>query len=272
MSVYPIGVYEKSLYVKNLDQMFEDASRIGFDLFEISIDESDLRLDRLNWNKEERNHVIKAAADAGIRLYSICFSGHRKYPMGSASKEIEKKAMEMMEKAVGLAYDLGIPVIQMAGYDVFYEPHSDDTAKRFEENLQKSAEMAANAGIMLSVETVEKYVTSVKKAIEIIRKIDSPWLNIYPDIANLYMTGCLVEEELRKGKGHITSVHVREAPDDEYIPFGKGQLDFDGIFRVLKEIKFHGPLVVELWNQTNSGYKNILMEAIAFLKRKMENY
>lgn len=272
MSVYPIGVYEKALYVKKLDQMFDDASRIGFDLFEMSVDESDMRLSRLNWNREERRQVVKAAEDAGIRLYSICFSGHRRYPMGSADPETESRAMRMMEQAVALAYDLGIPVIQLAGYDVFYEPHSDETAKRFRENLQKSAEIAANTGVMLSIETVEKYVTSVEKAMEIIRGIDSPWLNVYPDTANLYMAGCRVQDELLKGKGHITSVHVREAPDDAYLPFGQGKLDFDEIFRILQKIRFHGPLVVELWNQTNPGYKQILADAIAFLKAKMERY
>jgi Putative L-xylulose-5-phosphate 3-epimerase len=270
MSVYPIGIYEKALYVKKLEWMLDNASRLGFDLFEISVDESDMRMSRLEWNKDKRNRVLRAASHAGIRLFSICFSGHRKYPMGSADPEIEKRAMVMMKQAIGLAYDLGIPVIQMAGYDVFYEPHTEDTAKRFDENLQKSVDMAAGAGIMLSVENVEKYVTSVEKAMELVRWIDSPWLSVYPDVANLYMTGCRVQEEFRKGKGHITAVHVREAPDDVYLPFGQGKLDFDGIFQVLKEIRFHGPLVVELWNQTNPEYENVLTEAIAFLKREME--
>lgn len=270
MTFYPIGVYEKALYVKELKDMIEDAARIGFDLFELSVDETDIRMERLEWTREQRRNLSRYASDAGIPLYSMCFSAHRKYPMGSADKEIEKKSMEMMRQAIRLSCDLGIRVIQMAGYDVFYEPHTSDTVRRFEENLEKSVEMAANAGVMLAVETVENHITSVRKAMELVRKIPSPWLGIYPDTANLYMTGCAVPEELRMGKGHMTAIHVREAPDDEYIPYGQGKLDFDRIFQVLKEAGFHGPLVVELWNQINPEYKKILAEAIAFLREKME--
>lgn len=269
MTFYPIGVYEKSLYVKELKYMLEDAARIGFDLFELSIDETNHRMERLKWTQEQRQKLVKQAGDVGIPLYSICFSAHRKYPMGSADKEIERKSMEMMRQAIRLSCDLGIRVIQMAGYDVFYEPHTLDTARRFEENLEKSVELAANAGVMLAVETVENHITSVKKAMELVEKIQSPWFGIYPDTANLYMTDCSVPEELQMGKGHMTAVHVREAPDEMYIPYGQGKLDFDRIFQVLKEAKFHGPVVVELWNQTNPEYEKILGEAITFLRGKM---
>ena len=266
MRTYPIGIYEKALFSKSLPEMLDDSVRLGFDVFEISIDETDYRLARLQSSSTERKQIARSASDAGISLYSFCFSGHRRFPMGSSDPATEKQAMLMMEQAVHLAYDLGVRVIQVAGYDVFYEPHSEDTGKRFEDNLYKSVELASRNGIMLALETVETYVTSVRKGMEIIKKINSPWLNLYPDVANLYMMGFDPVQELLLGRGHTVAIHMREAPDDNYIPFGDGELNFPQIFSSLQAINFHGPLMVELWNENNPDYETVLLDAIRFLQ------
>ncbi len=46
----------------------------------------------------------------------MCLSGHRKYPLGSHDKEIQKKSLEIMKKAIDFAADLGVRIIQLAGY------------------------------------------------------------------------------------------------------------------------------------------------------------
>ena len=109
-----IGIYEKALDPGPLGNMFGAGAKLGFDFFEISVDESDMRLARLDWNAQERKNILKSARDAGIRLFSMCFSGQRRFPMGSADRDIEKISVEMMKKAIELAYDLGIRVIQVA--------------------------------------------------------------------------------------------------------------------------------------------------------------
>lgn len=264
-----IGIYEKALDPGPLGNMFGSGAKLGFDFFEISVDESDMRLARLDWNAQERKNILKSARDAGIRLFSMCFSGQRRFPMGSADRDIEKISVEMMKKAIELAYDLGIRVIQVAGYDVFYEPHTEETGKRFEDNLMHSARLAEQNGIMLSIETVEKYVTSVEKAVEIVEKADSPWLTVYPDVANLYMMGYAPEKELQKAQGHMTALHMRDVPDDGYIPLGEGELDFDRVFSVLDEIKFGGPLIVELWSDQYEDTAAALTQAREYLARRM---
>ncbi len=45
--------------------------------------------------------------------------------------------MEIMEKALQLAEDLGVRIIQLAGYDVYYEEGNEQTKKLFSENLKK---------------------------------------------------------------------------------------------------------------------------------------
>lgn len=70
-------------------------------------------------------------------IRTMCLSGHRKYPLGSSQPEVSGRGMEIMEKALELAEDLGIRIIQLAGYDVYYEEGSEETRKRFAKNLKK---------------------------------------------------------------------------------------------------------------------------------------
>src|SRR5699024_12378378 len=52
--------------------------------------------------------------------------------------EIQRRSMEIMEKAICLADDLGIRVIQLAGYDVYYEKESPQTRDRKSTRLNSS--------------------------------------------------------------------------------------------------------------------------------------
>ena len=90
-------------------------------LLKMSVDESDSRLARLDWTKKERLDVVQAIYETGIRIPSICFSGHRRYPLGSNDPKTEATSLEMMKKCIELAQDLGVRTIQLAGYDVYYE-------------------------------------------------------------------------------------------------------------------------------------------------------
>ena len=55
------GIYEKALD-KNISwkERLLDAKELGFDFVEISIDETDERLARLDWNKEKREYLVKS--------------------------------------------------------------------------------------------------------------------------------------------------------------------------------------------------------------------
>ena len=97
----PIGIYEKALPL-NIDwhQRLTLAKEVGFDFVEISIDESNERLGRLDWSARERASLRRAIADTGVPLLTMCLSGHRKYPLGSASSDTRRRAYDIMRKAV----------------------------------------------------------------------------------------------------------------------------------------------------------------------------
>ncbi len=201
---YELGLYEKAMPNSlNWKEKLELTRKSGFDYLEMSVDESDEKLARLDWTQKERDHIKEAMIETGVPIRSMCLSAHRKYPLGSREEAIRKRSLEIMEKAIDLAYDLGIRIIQLAGYDVYYETGDETTRKLFEKNLKKSGEMAARKGVVLGFETMETpFMDTVEKAMDYVDRIDSAYLGIYPDIGNLknasLLYGTSVNEDLKK--------------------------------------------------------------------------
>lgn len=271
-----LGIYEKAL-PKNISwsERLNHAKNLGFDFVEMSIDESDERLARLDWSKEERKEVRDAISETGVGILSICLSGHRRYPFGSLNPEKRAEALVIMQKAVDLAYDLGIRTIQLAGYDVYYEEKSILTREYFIENLKKAVKMAASKQIMLSIEIMDDpFMRSITEFKKIKAQIQSPWLQVYPDIGNISAwPDTNASEELEKGIDNITAIHIKDTlnvTEDfpgkfKEVPWGEGDVDFLGVLKTLKRLDYGGSFLIEMWSETSDDPLREIEKAKAFI-------
>ncbi len=76
------------------------AKALGFDFVEMSLDETDARLARLDWSPEQRLALVKAVAETGVRVPSMCLSAHRRFPLGSEDDAVRHQGLEIMRKAI----------------------------------------------------------------------------------------------------------------------------------------------------------------------------
>lgn len=232
---YTLGLYEKSMPSElSWEEKLIQAKTAGYDFLEMSIDETEEKLKRLDMPKVERLKLAELMLKTGMPIRTMCLSGHRKYTLGSSNPSICARGMEIMEKAIALADDLGIRIIQLAGYDVYYEQSSLETKQRFLANLRKAVDAAARAGVVLGFETMEtEFMNTVEKAMKYVTLVESSYLNIYPDIGNLtnasYTYKNDVLEDLYLGKGHLVAMHLKETVPGKFreIPFGTGHVDFE---------------------------------------------
>lgn len=268
MKAYTLGLYEKAM-PGNLswEEKLQAAKEAGFDFVEISIDETEEKLSRLDMPMEERNKLNRLAQELGIGFRSMCLSGHRKYPLGSSDPAVCARGMEIMEKAIQLAEDLGIRIIQLAGYDVYYEKSTPETVKRFEENLEKAALMAARAGVLMGFETMEtEFMNTVGKAMKYVNMVNSVYLNVYPDsgnITNAAVTyGTDVLEDLKSGAGRIVALHLKETVPGKFreIPFGTGHVDFKSMIHTAWSLGVRR-YVTEFWYTGNPAWREDLIFA-----------
>lgn len=249
------GIYEKALPpYRDWSALLGQAAQTGYGFVELAIDESEERLARLRWTAAQRAELREAIAQSGVPVRTLILSAHRRTPLGSAHAPTRAEAIDMLRRCVDLAVDVGVRLIQLAGYYVYYEPHDGGSRARFIDGVRSGLEFAATAGVMMGIETMDgEDIVSVHSALAAVREIQSPWLGIYPDVGNLAANGLDLADELRAGQGHLVGIHLKDARPGEYrrVPFGEGIVPFAAAFATLRDTGYDGPFVVEMWNDND---------------------
>jgi len=274
-----LGIYEKALpYGTGWNEKLATAERLGFQFAEISIDETDERLARLDWSLAERIAFNRTVLQSPLTVPTMCLSGHRRFPLGSHDPEIRRQALAIMEKAILFAVDTGVRTIQLAGYDVYYEDGDSDTRKWYLENMHKSLNMAAREQVMLAMEIMDHpFMNSILKFMNMKQILDSPWFTVYPDIGNLSGWNNDVIEELTLGNNQCVALHLKEtlAVSADHpgtfkeVPFGTGCVDFPGVFAKLKELGYAGPFLIEMWTENAADPEKEVCEARQWIFQRM---
>lgn len=264
---YRIGVYEKAFPVElTWRERFEAAKEAGFDYMEMSIDETDMRMSRLDWTDGQIWELLEEQKKAGFPIETICFSAQRKFPLGS--KKWEAEAKELLRKCVIFARKMGIRIIQTQGYDCYYEETSnEETKERFYRNLEEGAMFAASHGVMLAMETMENdFMNTVEKAMTAVNRVNSPYMQVYPDIGNISNATKDVVGDIMTGEGHIAAAHLKETVPGKFreIPYGTGQVDFpSAIARLCRQgVRRY---VAEFWYTGEENWREIAKNNRAFL-------
>ena len=264
----PLGIYEKAIPNDfSWKEKMQTAKAAGFDYIEISIDESDEQLARLDWSDEEIEEIRSYMEETGIVIPTMCLSGHRRFPFGSKDEGTRAKAFEIMEKGILLAQKLGVRCIQLATYDVYYEESDEETKRRFLDGMKKSVEMASRAGVILAMEIMDTpFVGTILRAMHYIKEIPSPYFKIYPDMGNLTQFSNDVESEFELGIAQTAAIHVKETKPGVFknVPFGEGTVRFTDIFKKLKELNYTGMFLIEMW--ADNSRKQTMDEAVKTIK------
>lgn len=269
----PVGIYEKAFPDElGWQERLEWTTRAGYDFLDISIDESDARLTRLDYTAAERAALRQAIVNTGVPIRVMGLSCHRRFPLGSASPDLRARGLDLLYRAIEFAAELSIRIIQVMGYDVFYEPSDAETAARYRDGIAQGVRWASAAGVMLGLENVDvEFVDSVEKIMRHVREIDSPWFQAFPDIGNMTAAGYDPVEQLALAQGHIVAIHVKDVLPGQVrgVSMGQGIVNFENAFVVLAKMGFCGPMTVEMWAHLHPGNMSFenAVNARRFIKR-----
>ena len=271
-----LGLYEKSMPGHlTWREKLTAAKEAGYDYVEISIDETDAKQARLDWTAAEFADFVQAQLETGVPVRSMCLSGHRKYPFGSHDPALRARSREIMEKAILFAEKAGVRLIQLAGYDVYYEEGDEQTRAWFEEGLRHAVQFAAEHEVLLGFETMETpFMDTVEKGMAWVEKIDSPYLGMYPDIGNMTNAAELYaadwKEDLRRANNSLMAVHLKETVPGKYrdMMFGDGRVEFETTITIAREMGV-GSFTAEFWHDGSENWMERLKFAAEYLKKWM---
>ena len=116
-----------------------------------------------------------------------------------------------------------------------------------------------------------EFMNTVEKAMYSVNRVDSPYLQVYPDIGNISNATSDVPADIRTGKGHIAAAHLKETVPGKFreIPYGTGQVDFpaaiaqlyrQGVRRYVAEFWYCGE---DNWREIAAWNRKFLDEQFA---------
>ena len=120
------------------------------------------------------------------------------------------------------------------------------------ELLRRIGDIGERHGVKIGMETHPDLCENGDKAAASMQAVDHPWVGINYDTANVYYynEGIDTVEEVTKEAQFVVSVHLKDTMggfhDASFPEFGKGVVDFAGVFAVLNGVGFTGPFTMEL--------------------------
>jgi len=124
---------------------------------------------------------------------------------------------------------------------------SDKSEGYFLESVEELCEEAEKHGVTIILEPVNRYeinfVNNLDEGVALIRKTRMKNLMLMPDVFHMNIEDDSITGSLERNKDYVHYIHL--ADSNRYAP-GRGHLDFDAIFNILRKIDFAGWASVEI--------------------------
>jgi len=206
--------------------------------------------------------VRTLCSEFGIEVTSVlgwCIWGIPGRDAASPDKAEREAALRYSQGCIDLASELGAPVFVVlpapAGRTApTGAPKSEEkwlAGYQAEwnfavESVQKLSEYAAQRGVVLGLEPINRYetflVTNLDQALQFLSEVDSEHLKLHLDTFHMNIEEPDLADAIRRAGNDLVNMHVsdsnREAP-------GRGHIDFSSLMGALQEINYGGTLALE---------------------------
>lgn len=160
---------------------------------------------------------------------------------------------------------------------------TDEEWKRSVEHLQRVADYAAESGVVLAEEVVNRFelyhLNTVDQAIQFVDEVGHPNCRIHLDTFHAHIEEKDPAAAIRRAGERLAHVHISE--NDRGVP-GTGSVAWEATFEALRDIGYDGWLTVEafgnflpnlaaatrIWRQLFESEDQLARDAYAFLREQ----
>ncbi|MFJ5695511.1 sugar phosphate isomerase/epimerase family protein [Arthrobacter sp. NPDC093125] len=212
------------------------------------------------------HQALERTAAMGVDLFQIC-----DYAPLEAMSDAEIKELRATADSLGMALEvgtkgirpghlrrflhiagiLGAPLLRTMFNVPGHIPTADEAAAIFTEVLP---EFGA-AGVRIAVETYEQVPTA--RILDVVRRVDSPWLGICSDPANTVAALEMPREVIDAVAPYVLNMHIKDfafSRKEGWVgftysgaPLGEGLLDYDHMVRTIRPKERNINQIVEHW-------------------------
>lgn len=259
------------------------------------------------WTREAAELAVPEAAEHGLEVIEFPLLTPERVDAAHSRKLFEKhgveptcslclseatmaqvhpeKAEALLKQALDKASEVGSVFLGGVTYSALgYRSGKPPTRGEYEnmaKALKPAAQHARKLGITLGLEPCNRYETHLlntgAQALMFLAMLDEPNVTIHFDTYHMNIEEKGIGAGLKAASGKCSYIHMSES--DRGVP-GTGTVDWEDIFRSLKEISFTGKLVVEsfvtlppeiaaalsVWRPVAKDRHEVLEKGVPFLK------
>jgi len=258
-----------------LETLLPHIASLGFDVIELPI-ETVGQFDVTRAGELAREHGLE------ISICAVIGPGRDLLVAGEA-----EEGVRYLRSCIDVARSLGSPTVAGPFYSAVGRCWRSTPEERARDVAQVAAtlrglgEYAADRGVMLGVETLNRFETSflntTAQALELIDRVDHPSVGLALDVFHLSIEEKHVGDALRSAGQRL--VHLQVAENDRGTP-GTGSLPWRDVAKALQEIQYTGRVVIEtfsdrveaiaraaaIWRPLAPDSDTLAREGLAFLR------
>lgn len=251
---HPVGVTSiKDLYYLangSTQEALRDISAAGYEGFELF----DGNLMQYADREDELRGLMKELRLEMVAVYS---GANFVYP------DVLEDELGRIEDSARLAARLGAEHLVVGGGAVRAAGVREEDYRRVGEGLERVVALADEAGLVASYHP--HLGTCVESPEQLAKVFQYTNINFCPDTAHLEAGGGDSAELINGYGDRIRYVHLKDLGDGDFLPLGRGELDFSRIMDALSNIRYDGWITVEL-----DAYEGSPKEAAESSKRFLD--
>ena len=194
------------------------------------------------------------AAGIGIN-FSLGLGFDSDISSGDADKR--RRGRQKLEDAVAVCRDCGgefIGGILYSAFGKYDRPPTADGIAQSAETLNAVAEIAAQSGITLVLEVVNRYETNIcntaAQGVEMVRRVGAPNVKVHLDVYHMNIEESDISAALTDTGEYLGYFHTG---DSHRGYLGSGTIDLAHVFRALVRMKYRGPITFESFSSRVVG-------------------
>ncbi len=184
--------------------------------------------------------------------------------------KVRSQRVEHTENSLRLAHDLGSPCISLEpGGPLPDGMLREEAMEHYRLGLQMVHPLARDLNVMLLVEPEPNLLIETSdEFLELVGTLPYDQVGLNFDVGHFYCVGEDPAEAVRKLAPWIKHVHIEDIAatrQHKHLPPGQGAIDFQGVFRALRDIGYDGYVTVELYLHEATA-RQTAQDALHFLE------
>lgn len=214
---------------------FEEASKLGFDLIELSINKLSIDVHPL-MKKKGRIDLIKLIKKTKININHISFDIFMDDPLFN----FNKNRMDLFYRLISYVSELKIKYVQLPLMGNSSLMKKSDRGNFIQIINNILPELEKNSIVLLLESDL-----NAKDLLALLNEIKGD-IGITYDTGNSLFFGYDIQKEILLLKDYIKKIDIKDSSKKRYnIPLGFGDVDFDLLFQTMKSYNFFGDYIFE---------------------------